>query len=145
MSPQNVIDLYNHLSGARLTAFLHDVRDQAFAYEAQGFELEDLEITYLWIAREKAAGRNGFNDQSLTWRGLFGRVGSGDEWLNFHDRLAKARLAQRKGWRPKLSTAPQEPMKLTVLPKPEQPDDSIRKQTADSLREFNEKLKRGIA
>lgn len=134
--PSLVIDLYNRLAGARLSSNLPDVRDQACTF-VQTFELEDLEITFLWIQREISAGRNGFNAMSLTWRGLFGRVGAGDEWLNFHDRLAKARLAERKGWRPKLSTRPQsEAPALTVLPKPEEPpvDETIRQQGVEQLR-----------
>lgn len=120
--PQQVIVLYNQLMGTRLNDLLHDVASQAVLFVKQGFTLEDLEITVLWLRREIAAQRNGYNQQSLTWRGLFGRHGAGDEWLNFHDRLAKAREAQRKGWKPRLSTAKEEPAKLTpnVIPMPEQ-------------------------
>lgn len=137
MNPSLVIDLYNRLSGARLTGLIPDVRDQACKFHEMGFTLEDLEITFRWLEREIAAGRNGYNSGSISWKGLFGRHGAGDEWLNFHDRLAKARLAERKGWRPKLSTRPQnEAPALKIVPKPEEPqvDETIRQQGVEQLR-----------
>lgn len=144
--PQQVIQLFNSLIGTRYSDLVPDVRNQSRLYVEQGFTLEDLEITILWIRREKAAGRNGFNESSTSWRCLFGRHGAGDEWLNFHDRLAKAREAQRKGWKPKLTTAAQEPPRLNpnVIPMPEQKGDFDAEKWAKSQAE-REEFKRRLA
>ena len=112
MNTPDVLDVYYWLVGVKRPPFLsHNIERQGGEFLKRGYTLEDLELTIRFLQRQIARANGGekntggFNMASLTWKKLMGDYGASNELDDFNAKLALAREAQAKGWKPKLEYA----------------------------------------